>query len=112
VLTHAHPTRDLPAETARWSTITQIYEGTNQIQRMVMARQLLKGYNYVADLPFLEPVSRETGRQTHESGGPGRLHMNRSLLRNIKHDTTLLFAILGLRTPHEQQKNFARCPGP
>jgi alkylation response protein AidB-like acyl-CoA dehydrogenase len=25
------------------STITQIYEGTNQIQRMVMARQLLKG---------------------------------------------------------------------
>jgi alkylation response protein AidB-like acyl-CoA dehydrogenase len=26
-----------------WSTITQIYEGTNQIQRMVMARQLLKG---------------------------------------------------------------------
>jgi alkylation response protein AidB-like acyl-CoA dehydrogenase len=24
------------------STITQIYEGTNQIQRMVMARQLLK----------------------------------------------------------------------
>jgi alkylation response protein AidB-like acyl-CoA dehydrogenase len=25
------------------SQITQIYEGTNQIQRMVMARQLLKG---------------------------------------------------------------------
>jgi len=24
--------------------ITQIYEGTNQIQRMVMARQLLKGW--------------------------------------------------------------------
>jgi alkylation response protein AidB-like acyl-CoA dehydrogenase len=36
------PTAQLPAETARWSTITQIYEGTNQIQRMVMARQLLK----------------------------------------------------------------------
>ena len=33
----------LPAETANRSTITQIYEGTNQIQRMVMARQLLKG---------------------------------------------------------------------
>ena len=32
----------LPAEIARWSTINQIYEGTNQIQRMVMARQLLK----------------------------------------------------------------------
>jgi alkylation response protein AidB-like acyl-CoA dehydrogenase len=42
VLTHAHAAHDLPAETARWSTITQIYEGTNQIQRMVMARQLLK----------------------------------------------------------------------
>ena len=27
----------------RASKITQIYEGTNQIQRMVMARQLLKG---------------------------------------------------------------------
>jgi alkylation response protein AidB-like acyl-CoA dehydrogenase len=44
VLTPGHPARDLPAETARWSTITQIYEGTNQIQRMVMARQLLKGW--------------------------------------------------------------------
>jgi alkylation response protein AidB-like acyl-CoA dehydrogenase len=32
----------LPAETARLATITQIYEGTNQIQRVVMARQLLK----------------------------------------------------------------------
>jgi hypothetical protein len=26
-----------------WPMITQIYEGTNQIQRMVMARALLKG---------------------------------------------------------------------
>jgi alkylation response protein AidB-like acyl-CoA dehydrogenase len=43
VLTHGYPIRNLTAETARWSTITQIYEGTNQIQRMVMARQLLKG---------------------------------------------------------------------
>jgi alkylation response protein AidB-like acyl-CoA dehydrogenase len=42
-LAHGHPTGHLPAETARWSTITQIYEGTNQIQRLVMARQLLKG---------------------------------------------------------------------
>jgi len=41
VLSHGHAACDLPAETARWSTITQIYEGTNQIQRMVMARQLL-----------------------------------------------------------------------
>ena len=43
VLTPPYPARDLPAETAVRSTITQIYEGTNQIQRMVMARQLLKG---------------------------------------------------------------------
>jgi alkylation response protein AidB-like acyl-CoA dehydrogenase len=43
VLTYGHSTRDLPAETANRSTTTQIYEGTNQIQRMVMARQLLKG---------------------------------------------------------------------
>ena len=42
MLTHGGVARDLPAETARWSTITQIYEGTNQIQRVVMARQLLK----------------------------------------------------------------------
>jgi hypothetical protein len=41
VLTPGHPARHLPAETARWTTITQIYEGS-QIQRMVMARQLLK----------------------------------------------------------------------
>jgi alkylation response protein AidB-like acyl-CoA dehydrogenase len=33
----------LPAETAIRSTITQIYEGTNQVQRMVIARQVLKG---------------------------------------------------------------------
>jgi alkylation response protein AidB-like acyl-CoA dehydrogenase len=43
VLTDGHQARDLPGETAVWSTITQIYEGTNQIQRVVMARQLLKG---------------------------------------------------------------------
>jgi alkylation response protein AidB-like acyl-CoA dehydrogenase len=42
VLTSRRPVGHLPAETAIWSTITQIYEGTNQIQRMVMARQLLK----------------------------------------------------------------------
>jgi alkylation response protein AidB-like acyl-CoA dehydrogenase len=43
VLIIRQPARHLAAETANWSTITQIYEGTNQIQRMVMARQLLKG---------------------------------------------------------------------
>jgi alkylation response protein AidB-like acyl-CoA dehydrogenase len=42
VLTPHHLACHLPAETARWSTITQIYEGTNQIQRVVMARQILK----------------------------------------------------------------------
>ena len=42
MLTHAHPACDLAAETAALSTITQIYEGTNQVQRMVMARQVLK----------------------------------------------------------------------
>jgi alkylation response protein AidB-like acyl-CoA dehydrogenase len=42
VLARGYQTCHLPAETARRSTITQIYEGTNQVQRMVMARQLLK----------------------------------------------------------------------
>jgi alkylation response protein AidB-like acyl-CoA dehydrogenase len=41
VLISRRPLGHLPAETAIRSTITQIYEGTNQIQRMVMARQLL-----------------------------------------------------------------------
>ncbi|HEX3787282.1 MAG TPA: acyl-CoA dehydrogenase family protein [Pseudonocardiaceae bacterium] len=37
-------TRDFPVERMmRDAKITQIYEGTNQIQRMVMGRQLLKG---------------------------------------------------------------------
>ncbi|RSN48757.1 acyl-CoA dehydrogenase family protein, partial [Actinomadura sp. WAC 06369] len=36
-------TRDFPVERMmRDAKITQIYEGTNQIQQMVMARQLLK----------------------------------------------------------------------
>jgi alkylation response protein AidB-like acyl-CoA dehydrogenase len=43
VLTPRQPARHLTAEIARWSTTTKIYEGTNQIQRVVMARQLLKG---------------------------------------------------------------------
>jgi alkylation response protein AidB-like acyl-CoA dehydrogenase len=43
VLPYGHSTRDLPAEIANRSTATQIYEGNNQIQRMVMARHLLKG---------------------------------------------------------------------
>ena len=43
MLTYGRTTCGLPAETVNRSPITQIYEGTNQIQRMVMARQLLKG---------------------------------------------------------------------
>jgi alkylation response protein AidB-like acyl-CoA dehydrogenase len=42
VLTPDPAACNLPAETAALSTITQIYEGANQIQRVVMARQLLK----------------------------------------------------------------------
>ncbi len=42
VLDPGYRTGRLPAETAHGSGITQIYEGTNQIQRMVMARQLLR----------------------------------------------------------------------
>jgi hypothetical protein len=58
------------ADMAMDAKITQIYEGTNQIQRMVMARQLLKGLFSPTDLRILEPASRETGRQAYESGGP------------------------------------------
>jgi alkylation response protein AidB-like acyl-CoA dehydrogenase len=42
VLTSWPVARHLHAESGSGSTITQIYEGINQIQRMVMARQLLK----------------------------------------------------------------------
>jgi hypothetical protein len=42
VLTHGYSARGLPAGIGNQSTTTQIYEDTNQIQRMVMARQLLK----------------------------------------------------------------------
>jgi hypothetical protein len=42
VLTPGSSTCHLPAETAARPMITQTYEGTNQIQRMVLARQLLK----------------------------------------------------------------------
>jgi hypothetical protein len=42
VLTHGGVARDLPAETARWSTITQIFEGINQTQRLVISRDLAR----------------------------------------------------------------------
>ena len=42
-------TRDFPLERMmRDAKITQIYEGTNQVQRIVMARQLLKGRDQAA----------------------------------------------------------------
>jgi len=37
--------RGSPIWPPRTAKITQIYEGTNQVQRIVMARQLLKGLN-------------------------------------------------------------------
>jgi hypothetical protein len=48
-------------ETARWSTITQTCEGTNQIQRMVMARQLLKQAGGRRPLP-LPGAPADSGR--------------------------------------------------
>jgi alkylation response protein AidB-like acyl-CoA dehydrogenase len=47
-LRRVHPTgttgsRDVVPRIGPDAQIPQIYEGTNQIQRMVMARQLLKG---------------------------------------------------------------------
>jgi hypothetical protein len=44
--------------------ITQIYEGTNQIQRMVMAGQLLKGETRASTCEFLGSCGWETGRPT------------------------------------------------
>ena len=44
VLGGAGYTRDFPAERyMREAKVTQIFEGTNQIQRLVIARQLLRG---------------------------------------------------------------------
>jgi alkylation response protein AidB-like acyl-CoA dehydrogenase len=42
MLTPGDRARHLPAAELSPAT-TQIYEGTNQVQRMVMARQVLKG---------------------------------------------------------------------
>jgi hypothetical protein len=56
VLTRGRQGRDLPAETAHWSTITQIYEGANQIQAMTCG--------------FSGLCCRETGCLGGETGGP------------------------------------------
>ena len=42
MLTPSRLTRNLPAEAARWSTTTQIYEGTNQIQRNEIGMMMIK----------------------------------------------------------------------
>ena len=63
--------KDYPVERMmRDAKITQIYEGTNQIQRMVMARQLLKGLFSPTDLRFLRPAGSRNGPSGAESGGP------------------------------------------
>ena len=63
--------KDYPVERMmRDAKITQICEGTNQIQRLVMARQLLKGLLSPTDLRFLQLARPQTGRPATESGGP------------------------------------------
>ncbi|HEY6791609.1 MAG TPA: hypothetical protein VI365_30280 [Trebonia sp.] len=43
VLTPGPPAGHLPADTALRSTMMQIFEGTNQIQRLVISRDLARG---------------------------------------------------------------------
>jgi Acyl-CoA dehydrogenase, C-terminal domain len=54
----------------RDAKITQIYEGTNQIQRIVMARQLLKAPRLVVWPADSHVSPGVAGRQAIESGGP------------------------------------------
>ena len=70
--------KDYPVERMmRDAKITQIYEGTNQIQRMVMARQLLKGLLSPTDLRFLGLPVRETGRPTPSRAARSRVRYAR-----------------------------------
>ena len=69
--------KDYPVERMmRDAKITQIYEGTNQIQRMVMARQLLKGYSALLTCgfsslsPWNGPPGYRVGRPVLVSGLP------------------------------------------
>jgi hypothetical protein len=55
-----------PGFAAERDASTRIYEGANQIQRMVMARQLLKGQSSPADLPFM--AARQATRQLPRRG--------------------------------------------
>jgi hypothetical protein len=57
--------KDYPVERMmRDAKITQIYEGNSQIQRMVMARQLLRGLFSPTDLRFLRPAVSVNGPST------------------------------------------------
>ncbi len=73
-------TTDFPVERMmRDAKITQIYEGTNQIQRVVMARQLLKldergrmsvsGVLGVGMIPFTKPGRERAVRRDGRRGG-------------------------------------------
>jgi butyryl-CoA dehydrogenase len=54
--------RDYPIEKyMRDAKITQIYEGTNQIQRMVIARHLIKEVGQLAHLEAYIPVEKQRG---------------------------------------------------
>jgi len=54
--------RDYPIEKyMRDAKITQIYEGTNQIQRMVIARHLVKEVGQLAHLEAYIPVEKQRG---------------------------------------------------
>ena len=52
--------RDYPVEKyMRDAKITQIYEGTNEVQRLVIARNLMKGAGALAHLESYIPLPRE-----------------------------------------------------
>ena len=54
--------RDYPIEKyMRDAKITQIYEGTNQVQRMVVARQLDQGSRSLEHLSRFIPVEKQKG---------------------------------------------------
>ena len=77
--------KDYPVERMmRDAKITQIYEGTNQIQRMVMARQLLKRLISPTDLRFLEPVHVEPAARPTSLAARSRVRVVR-LMPVISH---------------------------
>ena len=76
-------TRDYPVERMmRDAKITQIYEGTNQVQRIVMARQLLAGVqsassercqSQVSQTPVGSSAMWQVGQVCDRTRGDGRL---------------------------------------